>query len=157
MDVGGSMDSYAVLVENLFSAAHASNHFKAFRHYYFHNCIYQKVYTDIFQSEWIHTQELFEKYRSTFHVIIVGDACMNPYELFAQGGSINYWEQSTDSGIDWLKRLKNHFSSIAWLNPEPSVYWQSHATIDAISKLIPMFPLTVEGLGDAVRSLKRRS
>src|SRR5690606_21686195 len=44
MDVGGSMDPYAHLVSRLFSAAKKSTHFKELRTYYFHNCIYGRVY-----------------------------------------------------------------------------------------------------------------
>ena len=44
MDVGGSMDPFALLCSQLFSAAHSSSHFKDFRYYYFHNCIYHNLY-----------------------------------------------------------------------------------------------------------------
>ena len=46
MDVGGSMDPYARLVEQLFSAAARATHFKEFRSYYFHNCVYEGVWKD---------------------------------------------------------------------------------------------------------------
>lgn len=155
MDVGGSMDPYAHMMESLFSAAHASTHFKAFQHYYFHNCIYHRVYTDMYQQKFIPTSDLFHKFRSTFHVILVGDACMNPYELFAPNGSINYWENHRDSGLQSLKKIKEHFPSIIWLNPEPQQYWDHHPTIRAISDLIKMYPLSVEGLTDAIDDLRR--
>jgi len=37
MDVGGSMDPFALLCSQFFSAAHSSSHFKDFQYYYFHN------------------------------------------------------------------------------------------------------------------------
>ncbi|RLC91654.1 MAG: VWA containing CoxE family protein, partial [Chloroflexi bacterium] len=40
MDVGGSMEPFAHVCSQLFSAAHSSSHFKDLQYYYFHNCIY---------------------------------------------------------------------------------------------------------------------
>lgn len=156
MDVGGSMDPYAELMEQIFSAAHASNHFKAFEHFYFHNCLYNKVYTDMFQRQHIPTEELFRKFRSTFYVIVVGDACMNPYELFAPNGSIDYWENHRDPGMVCLRRFHEHFPKMVWLNPEAKEYWNYHPTIRAISEEISMFPLTVTGLTEAVDELRAK-
>ncbi|MCB1215408.1 MAG: VWA domain-containing protein, partial [Deltaproteobacteria bacterium] len=96
MDTGGSMDPYTRLMDQLFSAAHASSHFKAFHHFYFHNCIYNKLYTDMYQRQWVSLEEVFRKFRKSFYLIIVGDACMNPYELFAPNGSIDYREDHRD-------------------------------------------------------------
>jgi len=155
MDVGGSMDIYAEMVESLFSAAHASTHFKAFEHFYFHNCVYSKLYTDMGRREFIPTDELFRKFRKSFHVVFVGDACMNPYELFAAGGAIDYWETNRATGIDWLKKIRDHFPSSVWLNPEPERYWQSHPTIHAIGRVFKMYPLSLTGLSEAVDDLRR--
>ncbi len=155
MDVGGSMDVYAQMVEALFSAAHASNHFKAFEHFYFHNCIYSKVFTDMRMGKSIPTHELFRKFRKSFYVVIVGDACMNPYELFVPNGIINYWESEKEAGLNWLKRVKDHYPSSIWLNPEPEHCWNSHATIHAISKIFKMYPLSLQGLSDSMKDLKR--
>lgn len=154
MDVGGSMDPYVELIENLFSAAHASNHFKAFHHYYFHNCIYSKVFKDMDRSEAIPTADLFKKFRRTFRVIFLGDACMNPYELFYPGGAIDYWEQNKTSGIEWLKNIREHFPHCVWLNPEPETYWD-HVTIRSVKSLFRMYPLSVEGLTTAIDDLRK--
>ncbi|MBI2340154.1 MAG: VWA domain-containing protein [Deltaproteobacteria bacterium] len=153
MDVGGSMDPYAELMEALFSAAHASTHFKAFRHFYFHNCIYSRLYNDMFRREFISTEELFKTYRKSFHVVIVGDACMNPYELLAQGGAIEYWEMNQRTGLEWFRLIKQHYPSTVWLNPEPEDYW-GHHTIEAIKRVFKMYPLTVSGLTEAVDDLR---
>ena len=155
MDVGGSMDPYAHMMEALFSAAHASSHFKAFEHFYFHNCIYKKVYRDALMRESLPLQDLFRKYRGSFHLILVGDACMNPYELFAPNGSIDYWENHREPGITCLRMLKEHYPSIIWLNPEPQEYWSAHPTIKAIGETIQMYPLSVSGLTRAVDDLRK--
>ncbi len=156
MDVGGSMDMYAEMAEALFSAAHASNHFKAFHHFYFHNCIYSKLYSDMKRRKSILVDELFRKFRKSFHVIIVGDASMNPYELFVPGGVIDYWENEREAGLTWLKRIQEHYPSSVWLNPEPEAYWKNHPTINAISKVFKMFPLSVEGLTQATQALRKK-
>ncbi len=155
MDVGGSMDPYAVLMEDLFSAAHASTHFKAFEHFYFHNCIYSKLFRDMWRRQAVPLNDIFRKFRKSFYVIIVGDACMNPYELFVPGGSIEYWENNRDAGIQWLQKIREHYSNIVWLNPEPEEYWEQHPTIKAISRIIKMYPLSVDGLTQAVNQLRR--
>ncbi len=155
MDVGGSMDPYARMVEALFSAAHASQHFKAFKYFYFHNCLYSRLFTSANLRDHITMEELFRRYRRTFHVIVVGDACMNPYELFVPNGSIDYWEHNAEAGIVWLKRLKEHYPSSVWLNPEPEEYWQGHPTIRAISQVFRMLPLSVAGLTEAVNALRK--
>ena len=44
MDVGGSMTAYSRVCERLFSAANAAHHFKEFRYFYFHNCVYDHCF-----------------------------------------------------------------------------------------------------------------
>ena len=156
MDVGGSMDPYARMVESLFSAAHASSHFKAFHHYYFHNCIYSRLYTDMRQRASMPTEDIFHKFRKSFHVIFVGDACMGPYELFSSGGIIDYDDNDSSRGIDWMVRIKNHFAKSVWLNPEPQSTWDYHPTIQALKKIFPMQPLSVAGLTEAVNVLRKQ-
>lgn len=155
MDVGGSMEPYAHLMESLFRAAHASTHFKAFKYFYFHNCIYDRVYTDMEQRKAIPIEEIFRKYRNTFYAILVGDACMNPYELFSVGGVIDYNDYNETPGIEWLMRLRQHYQKSVWLNPEPERLWPHHPTIQGISKLFKMYPLSVHGLTKAVDELRR--
>lgn len=154
MDVGGSMDPYIHLMEAIFSAAHASAHFKAFKHYYFHNCIYSKLFEDMERHSPINTEELFHRYGKTFEVIIIGDACMNPFELFSPGGAIDYWEQNRTTGLNWLKKIKAHYPQTVWINPEPDTIW-NHVTIHSIRQIIKMYPLTVQGLTNAVDDLRR--
>lgn len=153
MDVGGSMDPYVELMDGLFSAAHSVKHFKAFQHYYFHNCIYSKVFTDMHRRDSIPLDDIFKKYRKSTRIIVVGDACMNPYELFSPGGAIDYWEHNPTAGIEWLKRVRQQYPNTVWLNPEPQGFWD-HMTIQAVKKQIPMFPLTVDGLTEAVDLLR---
>ena len=78
MDVGGSMTPYAHLVNLLFSAANNMSHYKDFRYYYYHNCIYETLYLNGQRNpeEAIPFDEFLKKYNSKYKVVIVGDAAI---------------------------------------------------------------------------------
>ena len=153
MDVGGSMEPFAMLCSQLFSAAHSSAHFKDFRYYYFHNCIYDNLYQDIERQEAISTDHLLRTLEPDYEVLLVGDARMSPWELVKRYGAINYYERNDTPGIVWLKRVASHFTHCVWLNPEESAFW-GHPTVRLVGELFPMFPLTLDGLGQAVGRLR---
>jgi uncharacterized protein with von Willebrand factor type A (vWA) domain len=152
MDVGGSMDPFALLCSQLFSAAHSSTHFKDLRFYYFHNCIYDNLYLDIERQEAINTDHLLSTLEPDYKLLLVGDARMAPTELTHRYGAINYYEHNEIPGIVWLKRIAEHFTHCIWLNVDEPRFWV-HPTVQMIGKLFPMFPLTVDGLGQAVKRL----
>jgi uncharacterized protein with von Willebrand factor type A (vWA) domain len=152
MDVGGSMDPHAVVVSQLFSAAAQSKHFRDFHAFYFHNCVYGRVYRTAGLRDGLPVAEVLASYGPNYKVVMVGDAMMHPSELFAMGGAIDYWSHEVTPGIEWLRRLSHHFERKVWLNPEPRRYWR-HETVHAIRGLFPMFPLTLEGLSEAVAAL----
>ena len=151
MDVGGSMDPYAHLVSRLFTAAKKATHFKELRTYYFHNCIYGRVYKNAKLSDPVKISQLFAETDRKYKLIFVGDALMAPWELMSVSG----WQEDEGvEGVMWMMRLREHYPSAAWLNPEqPSSWWQS--TIDVLRRIFPMHPLTLEGLGDAVHQLTK--
>ena len=152
MDVGGSMDPYALLCSQLFSAAHSSAHFKDFQYYYFHNCIYDNLYRDIERQEAVSTDHILRTLEPDCKLILVGDARMGSWELMQQYGAISYYERNETPGIIWLKRIADHFNHAVWLNPDEPRFWVAY-TVQKISKLFPMFPLTLDGLGQAVKRL----
>jgi uncharacterized protein with von Willebrand factor type A (vWA) domain len=154
MDVGGSMDDHARLVEQLFSAAHQASHFKTFSPLYFHNCIYESVYEDAALRTRVTLDDLSRKLDKETRLLIVGDACMSPYELFSIGGAIDYSHMNQRTGVEWLTALREIYPHHAWINPIPERFW-GHPTIDAISDLFPMTELTLDGLGQAVERLTR--
>jgi hypothetical protein len=151
MDVGGSMDPYAQLMSQLFSAAKRATHWKELRTYYFHNCVYGRVYkTEGFQEP-IPVAQLVGECGKHHKLVVVGDAAMAPYELL---GSPGWGEEAKVPGLAWLRVLREHFERSVWLNPDGlGVY--PHPTVDAIAKVFPMFALTLEGLGQAVQELVR--
>ncbi|HVY47775.1 MAG TPA: VWA domain-containing protein [Minicystis sp.] len=150
MDVGGSMDPHAHLVSQVFSAAKRATHWRELRTYYFHNCVYGRVYkTEGFQDP-VSVPDLIAECGKHYKLVIVGDACMAPYELL---GSSGYGETGRVPALAWLGALREHFERAAWLNPEGID--ASHPTVDAIRGVFPMYALTLEGLGLAIAELTR--
>lgn len=156
MDVGGSMTPHTQLSELLFSAAHAASHFKAFKYYYFHNCPYEKLYTDMARREGSPTLEILQQLDRAWYVVIVGDAAMSPYELMASGGSIDYFHFNAEPGIRWLQRIAERFPRCVWINPDPQRYWNITQTTVMIQDIFSMFPFTLDGLDQALAHLRKQ-
>jgi uncharacterized protein with von Willebrand factor type A (vWA) domain len=155
MDAGGSMEPYADLCSQLFSAANSLSHFRAFKYYYFHNCPYDVLYPDIQQRKGEPIEHLLKILEPDYKVIFVGDACMASSELVDRYGDIYYHGYQKMSGLERLRQFRSHFSHVVWLNPEKSVL-RSYPTVEAIAKLIPMYDLSLEGLNMAVKKLTTR-
>ncbi len=152
-DVGGSMDAYVKVVEELFSAARAE--FKHMEYFYFHNCLYDYVWKDNSRrwTEKLSTWDILHTYPHDYKVIVVGDAAMSPYEISMVGGASEYMNE--EAGAVWLKRLTDVYSRMVWINPEPEQYWQYTQSTQMIRQIIEdrMFPLTVDGLNRAISEL----
>ncbi|RVT91852.1 VWA domain-containing protein [Rhodovarius crocodyli] len=153
LDIGGSMDDYIRQSEELFTAA--SSEFKHLRHYYFHNCLYERVWTQNRrrQQNMVGTDELLRRYGPDWKLIFVGDASMSPYEITAPGGSVEHWNE--ESGIVWMRRLTSHFRRVAWLNPLRQDHWRYTQSIGLMSELVEgkMYPLTLQGIDGMAREL----
>lgn len=153
MDVGGSMDPHTALCERLFSAAHKATHFKAFRHYFFHNCVYDRLYTDMPLLKGPKTTEVLASLDETWSVVLVGDAWMSPYELVDPYNPDFYGRLHRDTGLTWLKRFREKCPHSVWLNPEPRHTWGA-PTMRLIAGVFPMFALTLDGLTGAIDALR---
>ena len=156
LDIGGSMDGHVRLVEELFSAARAE--FKHLEHFYFHNCIYEGVWKEN-RRRWTDRTPVFDimhKFGHDHKLVIVGDAAMSPYEVTHPGGSIEHMNE--EAGAVWLKRLTGTYPSAAWINPTPEAYWGHSASTTVLRQLMNdrMYPLTLEGLDEAMRELTRK-
>jgi uncharacterized protein with von Willebrand factor type A (vWA) domain len=153
MDVGGSMDPHTEVVAQLFSAAKRASNFRELKTYYFHNCVYGRVYGTGAMREPVVVRELLEHCARDWKLVMVGDAAMHPTELL--GGD---WYASTDQpgmlGVQWMQLLADHFDKSVWLNPDPPNYWKG-GTAEMLGEIFAMFPLTLEGLGEAVAHLSR--
>ncbi|WP_334185041.1 vWA domain-containing protein, partial [Novosphingobium sp.] len=156
LDVGGSMDPYIELMEELFSAA--SSEFKNMEFFYFHNCLYEGVWKDNRRrwSQRTPTWDLLHKFGHDYKVIFVGDAAMSPYEISHPGGSVEHMNDET--GAVWLSRVTQTYPATVWLNPTPERQWGYSSSTRMVRELMggAMFPLTLDGLDAAMRELSRK-
>ena len=156
LDNGGSMDPHVKVVEELFSAA--SSEFKNLEFFYFHNCLYEGVWKDNRRrfSERTPTWDILHKYGHDYKVIFVGDASMSPYEVSHPGGSVEHFNE--ESGATWLERVRHIYPATVWINPTPEKQWDYSQSTRLIQELMggSMFPLTLDGLDDAMRELTRK-
>lgn len=155
LDVGGSMDPYVKMCEELFSAARTE--FKHLEYFYFHNFIYEGVWQDNQRrfTERMPLMDVLHTYGSDYKVIFVGDASMAPYEITHEYGSVEHLND--EPGAVWMKRLTDTYSKVAWLNPVQERYWPYTHSISLVQQLVEgrMFPLTLEGMDQAVRQLSK--
>jgi hypothetical protein len=155
LDVGGTMDEHIRRVEELFSATKAE--FKHLEFYYFHNCVYERLWRNNRRrfAEKFDTVDVLRKYNPDYKLIFVGDATMSPYEVLQPGGSVEH--NNPEAGAVWLQRFTQHFPKFVWINPEPEGLWQYRQSISLIRQLMGdrMYPLTLEGLTRAMRTLSK--
>ena len=142
IDNGGySMDPYIRVVRALFKKMKTR-----FAHdletYYFHNTIYDYIYTDSRRSKYISIDKILQK-DPNYRIFIIGDASMAAYEL-------------NRTSRDAYKALKEKFKKTVWLNPEPKRYWNHTFSIQVIKELIDMYPLTPRGIENAVQEMNRK-
>jgi uncharacterized protein with von Willebrand factor type A (vWA) domain len=155
MDVGGTMDPYFEPVSRLLTALHEERGLRDFKAYYFHNCVYERVFETgrLMRSESIMTADLLRMYGERWKLMVVGDGAMHPSELNSSRGNINPRMETETSGLAWLDRLQRHFDRSVWLNPDRPPEWAMSATCRTISSLFPMYHLSVQGLEEGVKAL----
>ena len=154
-DVGGSMDWHIKTTEELFSAARSE--FKHMEHFYFHNCLYERVWKENRRryQETTPTFDVMHTYPHDYKVIFIGDASMSPYEIAMPGGSVEHMNE--EPGQVWMERLTRTYPAAVWLNPVPENEWDYTQSIRMMRQLMSgrMYPLTLEGLDRAMRELVR--
>lgn len=155
MDVGGTMDPYYDPVSQLLTALHEERGLRAFESYYFHNCVYDHVYSDarMYGADAVPTADLLRRLDGRWKVVIVGDAAMHPAELLEPHGGIDPRNTSATPGIAWMQRIVHHFERTVWLNPEDEAGWDGYHTTRILRRLFPMYHLSVDGLTQAVQAL----
>ncbi|MBM3567552.1 MAG: VWA domain-containing protein [Alphaproteobacteria bacterium] len=155
LDIGGSMDDHVRACEELFSAARGE--LKHLEHFYFHNCLYEKVWKDNRRryTETTPTWQVLHTYGHDYRVVFVGDATMSPYEIVYPGGSVEHWNE--EAGQVWLQRVTQIYQKAIWLNPVPEQHWQYTPSVQIVRQIMGerMYPLTLEGLTGAMRELAR--
>ena len=154
-DVGGSMDPFVKICEELFSAARTE--FKHMEYFYFHNFIYESVWKNNVRrhNERTPLLDILHKYSSDYKIIFVGDASMSPYEIVQPGGSVEHWNE--ESGEVWMRRLKEVYEKVIWVNPLPQDEWGYTHSIDLTNQLVEehMYPLSVKGLEEGMAYLSK--
>lgn len=158
LDVGGSMDEHAALLDRLFSAVHQGGRFRELTVRYFHNCVYDRLYDSarLLPSQSESTLDLLARLAPDHKLVVVGDACMAPSELTMAGGAIDWHQHNEDPGWVWLERLAQRFAARAWLNPVPEAWWpgvHGARTLAAVRTIFPMYELSLDGLDGAVNHL----
>jgi uncharacterized protein len=154
LDIGGSMDAYVKVMEELFSAARAE--FKHLVPFYFHNCLYEGVWRDN-ARRWnaqTPTWEVLRTYGSDYKAIFVGDASMSPYEILHPGGANEHW--NPESGQVWLQRACAQWPNHLWINPVPQAHWGYTQSINLIEHIFSgrMVPMTLDGISRGIKELR---
>lgn len=142
IDNGGfSMDYYIRPVQALFKKMKTR-----FQHdletYYFHNTIYNHVYSDARRRNAVPVDQILSK-DAVYRIFVIGDASMAPYEL-------------NDQSIASWTRLAAKYKKIAWLNPTSQKYWNIAFTTSILKRIIPMYPMTPKGVEEAVRNMNKK-
>ena len=154
-DIGGSMDWHIKATEELFSAARTE--FKHMEHFYFHNCLYERVWKQNRRryDEATPTLDIIRTYGSDYRVVFVGDASMSPYEINVAGGSVEHMNE--EPGATWVKRVTDIYEHCVWLNPVPETHWGWTPSIKIMREVLGgrMYPLTIEGLDGGMKELMR--
>jgi len=91
-------------------------------------------------------EQIFVRYATRSRVLIVSDA---------GAARASYNETRIKETKVFLKLLRDYTYLYAWLNPMPVYRWQQ-TTAEEIAQQIPMFPLSRDGLEDAISVLQGR-
>lgn len=154
-DIGGSMDPHVKVCEEMFSAARTE--FKHMEYFYFHNFIYESVWNNNVRrhNERLTLHDVMHTYTSDYKVVFIGDASMSPYEIMAPGGSVEHWNE--ESGEQWMRRLKDTYDKVIWINPVPQNQWHHTRSIEMCQSLMEghMYPLTIKGLEEGMSYLSK--
>tara|TARA_B110000503_G_scaffold21110_1_gene32026 strand:- start:27852 stop:29027 length:1176 start_codon:yes stop_codon:yes gene_type:complete len=155
LDVGGSMDPHVKVCEELFSAARTE--FKHMSSFYFHNFLYESVWSNNSRRHNERTQvlDILHKYSHDYKIVFVGDASMSPYEIVQPGGSVEHWNE--EAGEMWMRRVQDVYDRVIWLNPVPEEDWQYTQSVAITHQLMEghMYPLTLRGMEEGMAYLSK--
>lgn len=154
LDVGGSMDGHVLSTQALFAACKAE--FRQLSFFYFHNCLYEEVWTDNTRrlTQRLPTWDILRRFGPDYRAIFVGDAAMSPYEIDSPGGSVEHW--NPEPGRSWLTRAAAQWPRHLWINPVPESQWGYTRSTQMIRTLFDgkMVPLTLAGLAKGIKALR---
>ncbi|NBZ87463.1 vWA domain-containing protein [Stagnihabitans tardus] len=152
LDIGGSMDGHVLQTRALFGAAQAEFHRMTV--FYFHNCLYETLWTDATRRASVPTLDVLRRFGPDHRAIFVGDAAMSPYEIEARGGSVEHW--NPEPGRAWLMRARVAWPKSLWINPTPEPGWRYAQSTAMIGDIFDgkMVPLTLNGLTLGLKEIR---
>ena len=155
-DIGGSMDWHIKATEELFSAARAE--FKHMEHFYFHNCLYERVWKENRRRCERHHADLGRA--AHLSARLQGDLRRRRLDVARTRSRRPAARSSTSTrrpGQVWMERVTRTYPACVWLNPVPESEWDYTQSIRMMRQLMGgrMYPLTLEGLDQAMRELVR--
>ena len=159
IDNGGySMTPYVDITRLLFSKL--KDRFEEIDTYYFHNCIYDKIWIDQRRIRGYDTEKILQR-RPDTRIVILGDATMAPEELMSPFGSITGFDlNDSRPSIHWLNRIATRFKYTCWLNPISKERWGGNYgafTLKRIRGVFHMEDLTLGGIKGMVEFLSDKS
>ncbi|MBI2434981.1 MAG: hypothetical protein HYV26_19165 [Candidatus Hydrogenedentes bacterium] len=159
IDNGGySMTPFVNITRLLFAKLH--ERFEDLTTYYFHNSIYERVWSDYRRLHAVTTESLLQR-RPDVRVVIMGDATMAPEELESWGGSISsFGGRAQLPSTYWLDRIAERFRHTCWLNPVPREYWGNTYgayTLNRMRDLFHMEDMTLGGIKGMVEFMGIRN
>lgn len=107
---------------------------------YFYNVVGEYVYRDTHLTNPVQLESILTECSEDTSVLIVSDAGA------ARGRRVIKRVQST---VEFLVRLRQVSSLLAWLNPVPQPRWES-TSAQLIASVVPMFALDPDGLSNAI-------
>ncbi|MBX7254987.1 MAG: hypothetical protein K1Y02_01405 [Candidatus Hydrogenedentes bacterium] len=154
VDNGGySMDPHIDVTRTLFGKMH--ERFEDLTTFYFHNSIYQHVWSDYRRTKKVSTESILLRNPDT-RIVFVGDATMAPEELESPYGSLYAYAQDPNPSIYWLMRVADRFRHTVWLNPIPRDAWgriYGSYTLNRVREFIHMEDMTLGGIKGMVEYL----
>jgi uncharacterized protein with von Willebrand factor type A (vWA) domain len=140
MDAGGTMTPHTDLVSRLFSAA--KDIVKDLQFYYFHNCIYQELYTDIWQMKAVSTRKVLDQANRNYKVIWSAMPAW-PEELLNANGAMIIGIAMTGRGS---MLIEIGSGSEKYFNPSPKTGAIVVIVAPLGQKVFPMCALTMAGM-----------
>ncbi len=145
LDQGSSMAPFHFLSERFAKTAIHAGRLARAEIYYFHNCPSQYLYHDPYHQVAESISEVLSRFHSEYTGVLIFSDAGAAHGAFSQ--------ERLDLTAEFLDRLRRQkLRYIAWFNPMPRARWTG--TAGEISKLVPMFELSHQGLNEAIDVLR---
>ena len=156
IDSGGSMETHQLLCSMLFQSVQKAGNIKELKICCFHNTLRKNVYLEP-TCDWrsgVSLDWILDNIPSDYRVIFVGDAIMALDELIS-GKQESTGQAPEGSGLENFIRVKQRYSHIIWLHPQPRPASSNYftKTFEILNGYFDMYQLTVEGLTAGMKKL----